>query len=110
MKNESFSPAQRSGRGEATRSRVIAVAKAAFAKHGYTGVSLSEIVRRADVTTGAIYYHFKDKKGLFQAVAETLEQEIMDYVAALPPHDDPWGTFIDGVGAPLEICDREDIK
>jgi len=110
MKNETDTPNRRSTRSEATQARIIAVAKAAFAKEGYAGVSLSEIVKKADVTTGAIYHHFNDKKGLFQAVAETLEQEIMDYVTALPSHEDPWETFIHGIGATLEICARPDIN
>ena len=86
------------------------MAKNAFAKEGYAGVSLSEIVRQADVTTGAVYHHFKDKKGLFRAVAEALEQEIMEYVTGLPPRDDPWETFIQGISATLEICARPDIN
>jgi len=110
MKTETNSPNRRSSRSEATQARIISVARTAFAKDGYAGVSLSEIVQRAEVTTGAIYHHFKDKKGLFQAVAETLEQEIMDYVTALPPYDDPWETFIQGIGATLEICARSDIN
>jgi len=110
MKNETTSPNRRSTRSEATQARIISVARTAFAKEGYAGVSLSEIVKEADVTTGAIYHHFNDKKGLFQAVAETLEQEIMDYVTALPPQKDPWETFIQGIDATLEICARPDIN
>lgn len=110
MKNETSHPDRRSGRSEATQTRIISVARDAFAKEGYAGVSLSEIVEQANVTTGAIYHHFKDKKGLFLAVAEALEQEIMDYVIALPPRDDPWETFIQGIGATLEICARPDIN
>ena len=110
MKKETAGSNRRSSRSEATQSRIISVAKSAFAKEGYADVSLSEIVRQADVTTGAVYHHFKDKKGLFRAVAEALEQEIMQYVTGLPPCDDPWETFIQGIGATLEICARPDIN
>ena len=110
MENATAAPDRRSSRSEATQARIISVAKTAFAKDGYTGASLSEIVRQADVTTGAVYHHFKDKKGLFRAVAEALEQEIMDHVTELPPREDPWETFIQGIGATLEICARPDIN
>ncbi|WOE75776.1 TetR/AcrR family transcriptional regulator [Alterisphingorhabdus coralli] len=99
----------RANRSAETQARIIAVARDEFAEHGFGGASLAAIVRKADVTTGAIYHHFADKKGLFQAVAEHLEQEILDHVAALPPLDDPWEAFAQRIGGALEICARPDI-
>lgn len=110
MTDEPLFVDRRSSRSEATQARIIAVARNAFAKDGYAGASLAEIVRQAEVTTGAVYHHFKDKKGLFQAVAESVEQEILDHVTALPLQDDPWRTFMEGIAATLEICARPDIN
>ena len=97
-------------RSEGTQLRIVAVAKDAFAREGFAGASLAQIVQQAGVTTGAIYHHFGDKRGLFKAVAESLEQEILDEVAKLPPQKDPWVAFETGVAATLEICARPDIQ
>ncbi len=100
----------RSSRSTATRSRILKTARNAFAKDGYAAVSLAEIVKQAEVTTGAVYHHFKDKKGLFRAVAESLEEEIMAHITAIPPREDPWDTFIEGVATTLEVCARPDVN
>jgi AcrR family transcriptional regulator len=57
-------------RTEATRRRLLAAARQAFAERGYAGTSTPEIVAAAGLTRGALYHHFADKKGLFQAVVE----------------------------------------
>lgn len=97
-------------RSETTQARIISVARDIFAREGFAGASLAEIVKKADVTTGAIYHHYGDKRGLFKAVAESLEQEILDEVAKLPPENDPWDAFESGISATLEICARPDIQ
>ncbi len=102
--------AEKISRSEATQGRIIAVARDIFAREGFAGASLAEIVKKASVTTGAIYHHYGDKRGLFKAVAESLEQEILDEVGKVPPKSDPWEAFESGISATLEICARPDIQ
>lgn len=102
--------AEKISRSEATQGRIIAVARDIFAREGFAGASLAEIVKKASVTTGAIYHHYGDKRGLFKAVAESLEQEILDEVGKVPPRDNPWEAFESGISATLEICARPDIQ
>lgn len=97
-------------RSEATQTRIIAVARDIFTREGYAGASLAEIVKKANVTTGAIYHHYGDKRGLFKAVAKHLEQEILNEVAKTPPMSDPWEAFEAGIVATLETCARPDIQ
>lgn len=59
---------------EKTRIMLLDVAHELFAMQGYAATSTSEIVERAKVTRGALYYHFRDKKDLFRAVFERLRQ------------------------------------
>ena len=59
---------------EKTRTNLLDVAHKLFAKQGYANTSTGEIVERAKVTRGALYYHFQDKKALFQAVFERFRQ------------------------------------
>ncbi len=53
---------------ERTRRALLDAARELFAEHGYAKTSTEEVVRRAAVTRGALYYHFRDKAALFEAV------------------------------------------
>src|SRR5262245_14001662 len=96
---------------QATHQAIIRAARKLFAKNGYANTPLEAVVRLAKVTTGAVYDHFGDKKGLFCAVAEGVEAEIMQRLAAAT-HDagDPWSRLVIGTMAMLEICSEPDIR
>lgn len=51
-----------------TRKALLRAAGTLFAKKGYASTSLDEVARRAGLTKGALYHHFRDKQGLFDAV------------------------------------------
>jgi AcrR family transcriptional regulator len=90
-------------RAERTRARLVDVARALFAEHGYAGVGLSEIVARAEVTKGALYHHFGSKLDLFRAVTAQIQMEVGDRVAAAADaHDDPWAQLLAGCRAFLD--------
>jgi AcrR family transcriptional regulator len=55
-------------RGGATRRHIIEAAAHAFAEHGYSGISLNDIVRESGLTKGAFYFHFPSKEALAIAV------------------------------------------
>ena len=71
------------------RARILEVARAAFVERGYAAVSMQEIADAANLTKAAIYYHFRDKQELFEAVVlaemERLYQGLMEQLAAGPP-------------------------
>jgi AcrR family transcriptional regulator len=75
-------PGSKAERGDATRNRLIAVARELFAERGYAGAPTEEIVQRAGVTRGALYHHFSDKKDLFRAVHEEIEDEVIRVIAS----------------------------
>lgn len=52
------------------RERILDAAEALFAEHGYDGVTLRQIARRARVDVALASYHFGKKLDLFQAVFE----------------------------------------
>lgn len=90
---------------EATRTALIGVARRLFAEHGYSGTATEEVVKLAGVTRGALYHHFKDKKDLFLAVYEEIQQEVADRIigsVAKEMHDDPWDGLIVGCQAFLD--------
>ena len=54
----------------ATRHRLLDAAELLFQAQGVSRTSLSDIARKAGTTRGAIYWHFKDKAALFNAMME----------------------------------------
>lgn len=54
----------------ATRESLLVAALQVFRERGVAHTRLSDVAERAGVTRGAIYWHFKDKAELFQAVCE----------------------------------------
>jgi AcrR family transcriptional regulator len=52
--------------GEATRDRILRLADALFAEHGYARVSMRLVATAAGVTKPALYYHFRNKDALFE--------------------------------------------
>ena len=53
---------------EKTQRALLDAAQGLFAERGYAHTSTEEIVQRAAVTRGALYYHYHDKAGIFKAV------------------------------------------
>ena len=51
-------------RSQATRTSLIELAAELFAERGYVQTSIRDITRRGDVTSGAIYGHFRNKADL----------------------------------------------
>lgn len=57
-----------------TKARIIAAAKEEFSQYGFEKSSLRRISSKANCTTGAVYFFFKDKDELFCEIAnEVLE-------------------------------------
>src|SRR5215213_10643572 len=101
-----MSVSTRPERGEATRDALLAAARALFAEHGYAGVGTEEVVRRAGVTRGALYHHFRDKQDLFRAVYEQTEYEIVASIGArMAGIADPMELLVEGVRAFLDACE-----
>lgn len=53
-----------------TRHKLLDTAETVFLRQGVSRTSLAEIATEAGATRGAIYWHFKDKTDLFQAMME----------------------------------------
>ena len=53
---------------QATQAVILAAAQEEFAKHGLTATRTEAIAAKTGVAKSMIYYYFKDKEGLYQAV------------------------------------------
>jgi AcrR family transcriptional regulator len=95
----------RPSRGDATRRALVRAGRDLFAERGFAAVGTEEIVARAGVTRGALYHHFADKRDLFRAVHEELEQGLVaDIGARIGGIEDPWELMVTGVRAFLDAC------
>lgn len=63
-----------------TRTRILAAATDVFFERGVAGASLNEIAERANVTRGAIYWHFKNKVDIFGALFDQLHQSVIEII------------------------------
>ncbi|MFE8072285.1 TetR/AcrR family transcriptional regulator [Marinobacteraceae bacterium S3BR75-40.1] len=61
------------------RGRIIEAALTLFAEHGYDGVAVPSVARRAQVGTGSIYRYFDDKVALVNAVFQYAKQKLQRY-------------------------------
>ncbi|MER5399790.1 ScbR family autoregulator-binding transcription factor [Streptomyces sp. NPDC002599] len=60
----------RQERAVRTRRAVVEAAAAVFAERGYAAATIAEILERADVTKGALYFHFGSKEALARGVID----------------------------------------
>ncbi|RAV11627.1 TetR/AcrR family transcriptional regulator [Mycolicibacterium sp. GF69] len=100
-------------RTAATRARLMDAARKLFADRGFAEVSTQAIVTDANVTRGALYHQFGDKAGLFAAVYEEIEREIVaDIVRQIderrPP--DPLEAMRLGARLFLDACAAPDVQ
>lgn len=62
--------------GTQTRELLLQYGKEEFLEKGYNGASLRNICKKAGVTTGALYFFFKDKEDLFRSLVEEPLQQL----------------------------------
>src|SRR5688500_5057118 len=90
-------PSRREATARATRDALVEAALELFAERGYSEVGTEEVVARARVTRGALYHHFTDKRDLFRAVHERVEEDLVQRIAAkMAGVSDPWEVMVTG--------------
>ena len=92
---------------EATRTALLQAARELFTERGYADTATDDVAQRAGVTRGALYYHFRDKSGLFRAVVEDLSLNVFTKVASAVQsgQGDLWDQITRaGTAAYLDAC------
>ena len=95
-----------------TTSTLLKIARKHFTQYGFAGVSLEKVAEEASVTRGAVYHHFKNKKGLFLAVLNHVQRDVaLEIEQEALKSDDPWQQLILGSlgfikGANADECRR----
>ena len=74
-------------KGQRTRQAVLDVAESLFGQRNFDGVSIRDVAQTAEMSLGAISYHFKSKEALFEETAARravdIERERLDLLAEL---------------------------
>jgi AcrR family transcriptional regulator len=94
----------RVAQGEETQRMLRRQARKLFAQKGYSGANTNELVERAKVTKGALYHHFANKRELYQAVVEDMEQELVERIEAAGAGLAPWERLSAMCTAYVESC------
>lgn len=83
-----------------TRAKLMAAGRKAFAEVGYAEASMDHFTSDVGLTRGALYHHFGDKRGLFEAVVAQIDSEMtarLNTRAAKAPN--AWESFVEqGIG------------
>lgn len=67
---------------KATREKLLACAKEEFLEKGYMKASLRSICKKANVTTGALYFFFENKEDLLSALVDETLQGLMEQISS----------------------------
>ena len=72
--------------GTEPRPRRLDVAAQAFAEHGYSGISLNDVIRQTGLTKGGFYFHFDSKSALAIAVLDYIRDRTRSQALATASH------------------------
>ena len=103
-------PARASERGAATRSGLLAAARAEFLSHGYAQAGVTDIVARAGASVGSMYHHFSGKADLYVTLYEELDNQnawqtrLAVRLAREAGIRDPMQLFLAGARGYLDVC------
>lgn len=65
---------------EQTKKDILEAATRVFSSKGVAKTTLEDIARDAGVTRGAIYWHFRNKKEIFDALYENLHHTVLELI------------------------------
>jgi len=71
------------------RQQILAAAAELFSQSGYHGVTVDAIARRAGISKGNLYWHFRSKQEIFQHLADYLVGRLFSPLADVMLSDAP---------------------
>ncbi len=95
-----------------TRQLLIDTAILTFAQQGFSNTTLDDIACAANMTRGAIYWHFTNKTELFNAIWQEQRplRERIDRKAQLHFHNDPQGLFRHSLTEALRLIAKSPLE
>ncbi len=84
-----------------TREAVLESAIAAFARKGYAGTSVHDILRVSGLSKPTLYYYFGSKEGLFRAILESAYDGLHDAMQSTVKEADSCMTRLTGIATAI---------
>jgi len=82
---------------EERRTSIVKVAKHLFARNGFHGVSIDEIVSEVGVSPAILYRHFESKEALYQSVLQEFSATRESYVETVVADDTSFEQVLRGM-------------
>ena len=70
--------------GQTTRQKILDAARKIFLEKGYSGASIDEIAKLAEVNRSLIFHHYESKQELWKRVKASIVSESIDIVLDIP--------------------------
>jgi TetR/AcrR family transcriptional regulator, acrAB operon repressor len=86
----------------ATRHCLLDAAERVFQSKGVSATSLADIATAAGTSRGAIYWHFKDKAALYNAMIERVSLPLEHAISGAPDRSDPLTSLRQAIMAALD--------
>lgn len=92
-----------------TRARILDAAEDVFYAKGVSRTSLADVAEAAGVTRGAIYWHFKNKSDLFNAMCDRVHLPMEEVIRASLEEgiEDPLSEFFNGLIKSLQDASND---
>jgi AcrR family transcriptional regulator len=88
-----------------TRAHILDVARREFFAKGYASASINAIVGATSVSKPTVYYHFKSKAALFEAlVVEAFDRYIEHRGASVDPEASAADQIVEAIAADFRFC------
>ncbi|MFZ1743299.1 MAG: TetR/AcrR family transcriptional regulator [Pontixanthobacter sp.] len=81
-----------------TRDRIIQQARMLFNADGYGQVTTAGLAAACGIAEGNLWYHFKTKRDLLDAIGQNFAAEVEVRLAMVPDPADPLGSYCDLLG------------
>ncbi len=85
----------RGSKGDRTRARILESAERCFATRGFAETRLEDVAEDVGVRRAALFYHFKDKQALYDAVVADVFRDLLDRMGEVLFGSGPVPTRID---------------
>ncbi len=94
-----------------TQRQLIVAARREFARTGYARAATERIADAAGLTRGALYHHYRGKRGLFEAVFAQLQREIAERIDARSSRaTNAFDALVAGCDAWLDACLEDEVQ
>jgi len=100
----------RQARSDTTRRKIITSAVELFNEIGYPATGLGDIIERAEMTKGALYYHFESKESLATAIVEQANSHLVEAFRSITTSSSPaLESIIHGVFVVADLMSTDQI-